>query len=464
MVLKRGCARFRGATGYVVALVAALVAPGPAPASTEETAPPRTRVVLITVDTLRLDALLPPDASAPAMPAMAARAENGLQFTRFYSAATVTQPSHATLLTGLHPWRHGVSRNGQVLGAGFETVAETLQSAGYQTAAVVASFPVSSRFGFKQGFERFTEEFQRDFRKRKTWEKEWEIPVGRFFSLADRVTELAIAAIDGADGVRQFFWFHYFDPHMPYGDNQGEGLSRKEIIQQIKSDDAAGVGPVLARARNLYRVDVAFLDAAMERLFKRIDRDRDQFTTHILVVSDHGESLGEDNSVGHGTRLTNAQVRIPAFILSPRVRPGKRGDVAGSIDVPRTLLSLAGVAAPDVMGGRDLLDSDQASAGAFGMRRTFAGAPPGELRLDGKTYALEPYLFYAVDARGQEVRGSGNALQAGSSLRVGGAGSAQLLQLFRSFEAQLGAAGGQAGGSGLDPEVERALEALGYVR
>ena len=98
------------------------------------------------------------------------------------------------------------------------------------------------------------------------------------------------------------------------------------------------------------------------------------------------------------------------------------------------------------------------------MRKTFAGEPPGDLRLDGQTYTLEPYLFYAVDAGGHVIRGSGNALQAGSSPKVGGAGSAQLLQLFRSFEAQLEARSGQAGGSDLDPEVERALEALGYVR
>ena len=75
---------------------------------------PRERIVLITLDTLRQDSFLGPTA---AMPLARERARSGRVFERYYSATTSTQPTHATLLTGLHPWQHGVPRNGLVLAA-----------------------------------------------------------------------------------------------------------------------------------------------------------------------------------------------------------------------------------------------------------------------------------------------------------------------------------------------------------
>ena len=60
----------------------------------------------------------------------------------------LTQPTHATLFTGKHPWQHGVTRNGQILLEERRTVAEELREAGFATRAVVASFPLAGRFWF----------------------------------------------------------------------------------------------------------------------------------------------------------------------------------------------------------------------------------------------------------------------------------------------------------------------------
>ena len=111
--------------------------------------------MLITLDTLRADGLAP-----RLMPRTAAFADRGLRFERAYAATATTQPTHATLFTGLHPWEHGLTRNGRVLAAGFDTLAERLRAAGFETAAVVASFPLERRFGFAQGFDSYEQEFR----------------------------------------------------------------------------------------------------------------------------------------------------------------------------------------------------------------------------------------------------------------------------------------------------------------
>jgi arylsulfatase A-like enzyme len=416
----------------------------------------RTRVVLITLDTLRYDGVFPSGSESDAMPALHKRAQGGAWFARFYATTTVTQPTHASLFTSLPPWEHGVTRNGQILAADHVTLAERLHDAGYQTAAVVASFPLSERFGFRQGFDRFSEEFTRG--ELDQW-RSWEVPEKKFFTLADRVTDRAIEQISSATGDRQFFWFHYFDAHAPYGDTAGESFSKVGIFAALESG-AATQQQLLDRARRLYRLDLAYLDAALERLLARLDADASEFETHIFVTSDHGESLGELGSVGHGDRLSDAEIHIPAFLISPKVAPGLRNDVAGVVDVEPTLLSVAGLGSLATgLSGRDLSKPDERSPGVWGMRRTGARSELGEKRLDGRIYALPMFWFYAVDPEGHVYRGNaGHILPSG-----GGQGSYQAEQLearFGRFEARIE---GQPSDHEMDKETREGLEALGYL-
>ncbi len=122
------------------------------------------RRVLVTLDTLRLDVF----AGGESSPLERTRrwADRGLVFERYYSATSSTQPSHATLFTGLHPWQHGVPRNGVLLAEEHLTPAEQLALEGFRSGAVVSSFPVHSSFGFAQGFDVYSEEFSEGHMKR----------------------------------------------------------------------------------------------------------------------------------------------------------------------------------------------------------------------------------------------------------------------------------------------------------
>src|SRR6185295_5087280 len=132
--------------GVIVLLLALAAAPPPA-----KRTPPN--LVLITLDTTRADHLGAwgdRDASTPHLDALAAR---GTRFSRCDTAAPITLPSHATLLTGLFPPRHGVRDNGTfVLTPQVETLAERLAARGYDTAAVVSAVVLARRQGLDQGF------------------------------------------------------------------------------------------------------------------------------------------------------------------------------------------------------------------------------------------------------------------------------------------------------------------------
>ncbi len=413
--------------------------------------PRRVRIVLVTLDTLRFDAFMGGDDERSGMPRLRERAERGTVFLHFHAATPLTQPSHASMFTGLHPWQHGVTRNGQVLAPSFETLAESLRGAGFSTGAVVASFPVAGRFGFRQGFEGYQEDFTEGFLDLRSWEGQT-LPSELFYSKAEVVTEQALAALDAATGDKQFFWFHYFDPHAPYGSTIGMNVSRVSIHAALQRNPERK-DELLEQARGLYLEDVERLDRSLDRVLERLASESDEYETHILIVSDHGESLGEGDAIGHGFRLAEEELRVPAILISPEVEPGLREDTVGSVDVAPTLLALAGLSSPEHR-GRDIREASNEPVPAVGMRRTFAVSPAYELRLDGTNHLLPDLQFYLVGGAGPYVVGNAEGIESPST-----ESDERFRALFEQFEQSLS---GQAV-KPIDPSVSRALEALGYV-
>jgi arylsulfatase A-like enzyme len=116
-------------------------------------------VLLVTIDTLRADAL-GSYGGAAATPALDRLAAEGVRFDFAHAHAVVTLTSHASILTGTYPFQHGLRDNsGYRLPAGTRTAATLLNSAGYETAAFVGAFPLHSRFGLNQGFDRYDDHF-----------------------------------------------------------------------------------------------------------------------------------------------------------------------------------------------------------------------------------------------------------------------------------------------------------------
>ncbi|HET8647900.1 MAG TPA: sulfatase-like hydrolase/transferase, partial [Vicinamibacteria bacterium] len=120
-----------------------------------EATPPRD-LLLVTVDTLRADAVGAYGAPDDPTPWMDRLAGQGVRFSDAHAHNVLTLPSHANILSGRGPHEHGVRDNaGFRFPAGAETLATLLRARGYRTGAFVSAFPLDSRFGLDRGFETY---------------------------------------------------------------------------------------------------------------------------------------------------------------------------------------------------------------------------------------------------------------------------------------------------------------------
>lgn len=285
-------------------------------------------IVLITLDTTRADHLGAwgwPNARTPNLDALAAR---GVRFERCDTAAPITLPSHATILTGLFPPRHGVRDNGTfALAPRFTTLAERLSERGYQTAAVVSAVVLARRHGLDQGFGEYHDDLGAGY------------ATGTEVSerTAGETTASALAVLDrlrqSPGGRRPFFlWVHYFDPHEEY--------------RPPPAHAGAGNGP-----HRLYDGEIAYMDAEIGKLLAALPA-----ATVVAAVGDHGEMLGDHGETSHGLLLGPGARRVPLLLAGPGVPAGQSAScLVRTADLAPTLLQLAGAPAPDAIDGRPLL-------------------------------------------------------------------------------------------------------------
>jgi len=276
-------------------------------------------VLLVTIDTLRADALRSYGGRA-ATPNLDHLAAQGARFTFAHAHAVVTLPSHASILTGLLPYEHGIRDNsGFRLPDDTPTLATQLKSAGFSTGAFIGAFPLTRRFGLATGFDVYDDQIS-------------ELQGDRAMAVperpADEVVSRAIGWIDRTPD-RFFAWVHVFDPHSPYAPPDP---FRAEYADQP------------------YHGEVAFVDHALGPLFERL-RSLNR-PTLVIVTSDHGESLGEHNELTHGMFAYEPTLRVPLIIAT--VSPGGDAPRGRVIDVPARHVDIA----PTVLRALDLPGDD----------------------------------------------------------------------------------------------------------
>ncbi|MEE8524603.1 MAG: sulfatase-like hydrolase/transferase, partial [Thermoanaerobaculia bacterium] len=188
--------------------------PEPAAASLRRMGRP---VLLLTVDTLRRDALHCYDPAVESGPHIDRLAMDSIRFRNAYATAPWTLPSVVSIMTGLSPWAHGVGAAEPSLAKSIATLGERFRAAGYTTAAIGVNGVLAENNSLRRGFRdfRFTGHRNPDtlgFAVLRTL-----LPAVN----ADRVTTADVArAASGflrAHRDRDFFlWVHFFDPHDPY--------------------------------------------------------------------------------------------------------------------------------------------------------------------------------------------------------------------------------------------------------
>ena len=364
-------------TRFVVFLGAlALAASGCVARQADLRPTPGQNVLLITIDTLRADALGSYGGPA-ATPALDRLAGEGVRFDFAHAHAVVTLTSHASILTGTYPFQHGIRDNsGYRLPAGARTAGTLLKQAGYATAAFVGAFPVHSRFGLNQGFDLYDDRFgdtrapdefampERAASAVVPLARQWIADHGaRGSSRSGRSDgsrgsglpavariEEARAKVGGSGGQPWFVWVHLFDPHAPY--------------RPPAPFDAQYAG-------RPYYGEVAATDAALAPLLD--DVRAANHPTLIIVTGDHGEGLGDHGEQSHGLFAYESTLHVPLILAevgggtrsagSVRLQPDDRGEVspvlARHVDILPTILDAVGQQVPSDLPGRTLLPASE---------------------------------------------------------------------------------------------------------
>lgn len=300
---------------------------------TLKTAPVRrdseSSVLLISIDTLRADALGAYGHPTVTSPWIDRLAREGVRFETAHAHNVVTFPSHANLLSGLYPLRHGVRDNsGFRFPSGQETLASRLKARGYATAAFVSAFPLDSRFGLDQGFDVYDDRLEGA-----------ESQLSRAFEVPERkgrdTVAAALAWLDGHRGQRTFCLVHLYEPHFPY--------QPPEPFASRFGDDG-------------YHGEVSAADAALEPLLRPLLEAGRNGRTLVVLTSDHGEGLAEHGEQTHGTFAYESTLRVPLIIYAPHLLDAHLVRVpVRHVDVVPTVLDALALPVPAHLSGRSVL-------------------------------------------------------------------------------------------------------------
>ncbi|MDA2933428.1 sulfatase-like hydrolase/transferase [Acidobacteria bacterium AH-259-D05] len=278
----------------------------------------QTPVVIVTLDTTRADHLGIYGYTKARTPNLDSFARQGAVFEQAITPVPITLPAHCSLFTGTYPLYHGVREFATSrLRSDLTTLAEIFREHDYKTAAFIGSEALHSIYGLKRGFEIYDENFLEVTASTGAERK------------AEAVVESALGWLK-KNQAPYFLWIHLFDPHDPY-------TPPEPFATQFSQEPYDG--------------EIAYMDQQFGRLWKALPSE-----TVVVVVGDHGESLGEHGEKYHGIFIYDATVRVPLFIHIPGVLPRRISQQVGLIDIMPTLLQLLQWKIPNQVQGKSFLN------------------------------------------------------------------------------------------------------------
>jgi arylsulfatase A-like enzyme len=361
-------------------------------------------VLVVVIDTLRVDHAYGPGAKTPAIDALLSE---GLRFDRAFPEAMPTVPVRNGILTGrrMFPFSDWEDERGLLnkpgwssIGDPSQTFTSALRRAGWWTAYVTDN----PFLAFSYPYEHLRRSFDLFLRRGgqiggrsdgvpPELLAHWLHPATRDSGTVDRVTRYiansnysqdenesfaarvfgsGITALDRAVKRQPFaLVVDTFHPHEPWtppaaylelnGHTEGNGpepaMPRYARVENWLTDEEAG--PVLDRMRALYAAEVSLTDRWLGALIERLHDHGVERDTVIALAGDHGFQLGERGWTGKiSSALHPELIQVPLVLVDPdRRKAGESNSYyASTHDLARTLLRMAGVRPPPGIHGVDL--------------------------------------------------------------------------------------------------------------
>jgi arylsulfatase A-like enzyme len=344
-------------------------------------------VLLVTIDSLRADRVLPQNGLTPQIDALAAA---DVHFPQTITHGHGTPVAFPAILTGTYPMLYGGCSR---LSPDRPILARRLQNEGYETAAFTSNPHLFDKYGYEVGFDEFNQ-------YQKTGENDdgHHSPLERIrltvqpyldndsrlydvarriyyylltatderpYAPADEINDHVIDWLDARDGDNPFFaWVHYMDVHYPFYQDEETlseiGADPISTSEQRRVNRLMNEGPEELSERDvdtlttLYDAETYFTDRELGRLLDAL-RERELYEdTLVIVTSDHGEAFGEHDGFGHYKALYEELVRVPLVIHVPGQQSRTVDSQVGLTDLAPTVLDYVGLEVSENISGESL--------------------------------------------------------------------------------------------------------------
>lgn len=366
-------------------------------------------VVLVTVDSLRADALGAYDGDRHS-PVLNDLADRGTTFDNAFANGNWTPFSFPSIMAS----RPVFADTGRIGVDGAATLAETLSDAGFATGGFnAANGFLTSHWGYDDGFDEFEpfvasvgssiySKYLATHPTVEAWLQLATSPARRLSSWlrggtddrpfidTSRMFDVEHAATEFVESTDEpfFLWIHYMDAHTPYVPapryirEVSDGLlgTHRMIHAHTRTGLGWNVGKrTLGDLRTLYQAAVRQVDASVGRVLDSLEAAGVDDETAVVVAGDHGEEFQEHGHLAHYPKLYDELINVPLIVDAPGADGGRISGQVGLDAIPPTVADLLGVDASEAWQGKSVAPSV----------------------LDGEAPANEPVV--SVTVRGEEV-------------------------------------------------------------
>ena len=314
----------------------------------------RPNILLLTVDSLRADHLGCYGYAKDTSPHLDALAGQGIVFENAFAAGIPTMPSFTTLLSGTHPYRHGITAHAseQRLKPDVELLPQLAKRAGYTTIAIdnLATQANGRGSWFPRGFDYYSSFLYKPFSNQ-----------------SEQLCDRALSFIEEFRERSWLLWLHLWDPHSPYGPpppydtmhyspNQSTlGHERLAAVERLAPEYYEEfLGDMKLKVRDDYDYILAQYDGEISYVDAQIGRVLEQLkvlglwdSSIIVAMSDHGEAFGEGDVEFDHHGLYDAVTRVAQIWRVPNIESGRCAALVSTEDIMPTLCEIASIPLPE---------------------------------------------------------------------------------------------------------------------
>lgn len=276
-------------------------------------------------------------------------AENATVFQDAVSQAPWTLPSHASMFTGQYPWEHNATQKQLYVDTDRDILPKKFENEGYATACFTSNTWISPHTGMADGFQEIDNFFGilpsnlMSDKAEKVWrwlnhgrgewlmnkllgfgEKVHWMTAGMTASTkTPRVIDKAKSFVENNREDDFFLFLNFMDAHLPYfppeeyREKHAPNVDPKEICQEAHKNNGDIEEADFEASSKLYNAEIDFLDDQLGKLFEFFEEQNLEEDTVFVIVSDHGENLGEEDMFGHQFSVSEQLVSVPMMIKAP---------------------------------------------------------------------------------------------------------------------------------------------------